>query len=130
MNILLKYWKKMHVVAKMMLLIVFAILIHMVFFRQSRMENMKNIGTPVSATYYYMTNCGHCKTFTPQWDAFVKAYKGPIKLKKVEMNDAGDDLKKYNINGFPTVLIIDENGKTQTYDGPRTEAGLMSYFSN
>ena len=120
----------MHVVAKMMLLIVFAILIHMVFFRQSRMENMKNIGTPVSATYYYMTNCGHCKTFTPQWDAFVKAYKGPIKLKKVEMNDAGDDLKKYNINGFPTVLIIDENGKTQTYDGPRTESGLMAYFSN
>ena len=46
------------------------------------------------------------------------------------MNDAGDDLKKYNINGFPTVLIIDENGKTQTYDGPRTESGLMAYFSN
>ena len=127
MTPLLKSWNKLHIFAKIMILIVIVVLIHFMFFRQTQMENF---GNPTSCTYYYMTNCGHCKTFTPQWDAFVKAYNGPVKLKKVEMNDAGNDLKKYNINGFPTVLIIDENGETQTYDGPRTESGLMAYFSN
>ena len=58
-------------------------------------------GNPTSCTYYYMTNCGHCKSFTPQWDAFVAQYNGPVKMKKVEMNDAGSDLQKYKINGFP-----------------------------
>ena len=76
-----------------------------------------------------MTNCGHCKRFTPEWDKFVSSYKGPVKMRKVEMNDAGDDLNKYNINGFPTVLVIDENGETKNYEGPRTKDGLMSFFS-
>jgi len=123
----MKYWNNMHIVAKFILLIVVAVLIHMMFFRQTYVENF---GNPASCTYYYMTNCGHCKSFTPEWDAFVAKYKGPVKMKKVEMNDAGSDLQKYKIDGFPTVLIIDENGDTETYDGPRTTDGLMSYFSS
>ena len=133
MKLLVKYWKKTPVVVKMVFLLVSAVLLHMTFFRQSGRESFGNgqtcSGNPKSCTYYYMTNCGHCKRFTPDWDAFVKSYKGPVILKKVEMNDAGDDLKKYNINGFPTVLIIDENGDSQVYDGPRTVDGLMSCLS-
>jgi thioredoxin domain-containing protein 5 len=75
-----------------------------------------------------MTNCGHCKTFTPEWDKFVQNYTGNIKFKKVEMNQAGKDIKKYNIKGFPTVLIMDDSGETKEYDGPRTSDGLKKYF--
>ncbi len=127
MSLIMQYWNKTHIVAKFILLIVVAVLIHMMFFRQTYAENF---GNPTSCTYYYMTNCGHCKSFTPEWDSFVAEYNGPVKMKKVEMNDAGSDLQKYKIDGFPTVLIIDENGDTETYDGPRTSAGLKSYFSS
>ena len=91
---------------------------------------MENFGNPTSCTYYYMTNCGHCKTFTPEWDKFVQNYTGKIVFKKVEMNQAGKDIEKYNIKGFPTVLIMDEAGETKEYDGPRTSDGLKKYFEN
>ena len=35
------------------------------------------------------------------------------------MNDAASDVEKYNIKGFPTVLLIDDQGETKEYDGPR-----------
>ena len=45
------------------------------------------------------------------------------------MNDAKDDMEKYNIKGFPTILAIDEQGETQTFEGPRTKDGLMKFLS-
>ena len=126
MNFLLKYWKKCSPLVKMGLIFALAICIHMLVVRNS----VENFGNPKSCTYYYMTNCGHCKTFTPIWDSFVQSYTGPIKLRKVEMNDAKDDIEKYNINGFPTILAIDEQGETKSFDGPRTKDGLTKFLSN
>jgi len=45
------------------------------------------------------------------------------------MNDAGDDLEKYNVKGFPSVIMIDEEGSVKEYDGPRTSDGLNNFFS-
>ena len=65
-----------------------------------------------------------------EWEKFEKNYNGPVKLNKKEMNDAGPELKKYNVNAFPTIIIIDENDDYTQYDGPRTSEGLLKYFSN
>ena len=64
---------------------------------------------PTKAHYYYMDGCGHCKDFSPIWDEFTKSYKGKVKFQKINMKDAEEDLKKYDIDGFPTVVIIDNN---------------------
>jgi len=110
--------------------IVFAIIIIIVIYFASNFSiNVENFGNPASCTYYYMNNCGHCKTFTPEWDKFVKTYTGPVTLKKVEASEAGDDLKKYNIQGFPTVLFLDDAGNSKTYEGPRTSEGLNNFIS-
>jgi thiol-disulfide isomerase/thioredoxin len=120
-------WKKASTVKRAIVILYFIGVIYYIFFRNSSI--MENFGNPVSCTYYYMTNCGHCKTFTPEWDKFVQTYTGnDIKFKKVEMNQAGKDIEKYNIKGFPTVLIMDEAGETKEYDGPRTSDGLKKYF--
>jgi len=108
------------------LIFALAICIHMLVVRNT----VENFGNPKSCTYYYMTNCGHCKTFTPIWDSFAQSYTGPIKLRKVEMNDAKDDIEKYNIKGFPTILAIDEQGETNKFDVHRTKDGLTKYLSN
>jgi len=126
MNFLLKYWKKCSPLVKLSLVFTLAICIHMLVVR----NNVENFGNPKSCTYYYMNNCGHCKTFTPIWDSFAQSYTGPIKLRKIEMNDAKDDIEKYNIKGFPTILAIDEQGETKTFDGPRTKDGLTKFLSN
>lgn len=128
MNFVTSMWKKASVLKKSIVLLYFVGVIYYIFFRNSSI--MESFGNPTSCTYYYMTNCGHCKTFTPEWDKFVQNYTGNIKFTKVEMNQAGKDIEKYNIKGFPTVLIMDDAGETKEYDGPRTSDGLKKYFEN
>ena len=84
-------------------------------FTFSYLENLEN---PTSAIYFHMNGCGHCKNFTPVWDSFVNNYKGPVKCKKMERAEAGDSLlKKYKVEGFPTVIKIDEAGNYETFNG-------------
>ena len=128
MNFITSMWKKASVLKKSIVVLYFVGVIYYIFFRNTSI--MENFGNPTSCTYYYMTNCGHCKTFTPEWDKFVQNYTGKIVFKKVEMNQAGKDIEKYNIKGFPTVLIMDEAGETKEYYGPRTSDGLKKYFEN
>ena len=128
MNKILKMWNKLPVLFKVCIVFVIIIIIRFIFMYSG--SGVENFGNPSSCTYYYMTNCGHCKTFTPEWDKFVQNYTGKIVFKKVEMNQAGKDIEKYNIKGFPTVLIMDEAGETKEYDGPRTSDGLKKYFEN
>ena len=84
--------------------------------------------SPAKVNYYYMDGCGHCEKFSPVWDEFTKSYNGSTQLKKINMKDAGNDLEKYKVDGFPTVVIIDENGKHEHYNGDRTLAALQSRF--
>lgn len=128
MNFVTSMWKKSSTLKKSIIVLYFVGVIYYIFFRNSSI--MESFGNPTSCTYYYMTNCGHCKTFTPEWDKFVQNYTGNIKFKKVEMNQAGKDIEKYNIKGFPTVLIMDDAGETKEYDGPRTSDGLKKYFES
>ena len=126
MNKLLKMWNRSSKPIKVVSLIILTFTLHFLFVRQS--SPMENFGNPATLTYYYMENCGHCKRFAPEWDTFVQNYTGQVKLRKVEMNEAGGDLEKYNINGFPTILAVDENGDKKDYDGPRTSEGLTNFL--
>ena len=123
---LLKMWNRSSKPIKVVSLIILTFTLHFLFVRQS--SPLENFGNPATLTYYYMENCGHCKRFAPEWDTFVQNYTGQVKLRKVEMNEAGGDLEKYNINGFPTILAVDENGDKKDYDGPRTSEGLTKFL--
>ena len=77
---------------------------------------------------FHMNGCGHCKKFSPIWDDFSSNYKGSLKLKKLEREEAGDDmLKKYEVQGFPTILLLDEQGNKKEFQGDRTISGLESF---
>ena len=38
--------------------------------------------------------------------------------------------KKYDVSGFPTILLLKDGNKVNTYNGDRTKDGLMSFLSN
>lgn len=131
MNKLLRIWNKLSFLVKLLIIIIIVVVIRYLYLGYLlRSTITENFGNPVSCTYYYMNNCGHCKRFTPEWDDFVQSYTGNIKLRKVEASDAGDDLQKYNIKGFPTVLLIDDAGETKEFNGPRTSDGLKTFLQN
>jgi len=76
----------------------------------------------------HMNGCGHCEKLMPEWKNFVANNDTNIKPRDVEMNEDPDLIKKYNVKGFPTILLLGENGKKlDTYDGPRTSDGLLNY---
>jgi len=92
----------------------------------SSLENFQN---PKKLVYFHMTSCGHCKKFTPEWDKFASGYNGPLEIKKVERAEAGDDLEKYKIQGFPSILLIDGQDNIKEFDGDRTSSGLEKFVS-
>ena len=63
-------------------------------------------------------------------DKFAASYNGPIEIKKVERKEAGDALEKYKIQGFPSILLIDEQDNTKEFEGDRTVTGLEKFVSS
>ena len=74
---------------------------------------------------YHMTGCGHCKAMMPEWDKFEKEVGD--KAEKVEASESRAQ-NKDGIEGFPTIVLEDSNGKTlKTFDGERTVAGFKKF---
>ena len=115
------------------ILLIFVIrwLIKVILYSNFASTYLENFGTPKSLIYFHMEECGHCKKFTPEWEKFVQGYKGDLKIQKLERKEAGEGmLQKYKIQGFPTVLLIDENGQKKAYEGERTSSGLKQFIGS
>ena len=113
-----------------LLIITIRYLLHLVIYSNYLSSYLEHFGNPKELVYFHMNGCGHCKRFTPVWDEFAGKYNGELKLKKLERNEAGDLLDKYEIKGFPTVLLLDEQGNKKEFQGDRSVTGLESFISN
>tara|TARA_B110000238_G_scaffold200532_1_gene250991 strand:+ start:856 stop:1248 length:393 start_codon:yes stop_codon:yes gene_type:complete len=71
--------------------------------------------------------CGHCKTFKPVINAF-KENNPDINVKIHEDNKEMN--QQYNVEGFPTVKLVKENGEIVDFNGPRTDAGLLDFWNS
>jgi thiol-disulfide isomerase/thioredoxin len=77
--------------------------------------------------------CGHCKKAAPE---FQRLAAGPLALSggrsaTVKVLDADADkeeMKKYNVRGFPTILIINGSDTTE-YPGERTYDGVLEFLN-
>lgn len=79
---------------------------------------------------FYADWCGHCKKFKPIWDDMSN---GNDKLLKIDLG--GDDpnnaaiMDKYNVDGFPTVALLNNGNLEQTYNGERSKEALSNFIS-
>ena len=78
---------------------------------------------------FYAEWCGHCKTLKPIWDDTAKIANAKEKrMLKVDVGGESDEekalLKKYNIDGFPTVMIF-QSGNGKPYEGEKTKDTLL-----
>lgn len=79
--------------------------------------------------------CGHCKKAVPEFNKLLSA--SPITLKDgtkatVKILDADKDkseISKYNVKGYPTVLVVD-GGQTTEYPGERTASGIIEFLNS
>ena len=78
--------------------------------------------------------CGHCKKAAPEFQKLLAA--SPITLKDgskvvVKILDADKDkqeMAKFNVKGFPSILIVDKDSTTE-YPGERTQSAIMDYLN-
>jgi len=93
-------------------------------------ENFENEKSK-KLVYFYMKGCGHCEKFSPIWDEFSNNNKSSIKTYKLERTLAGDKINKYDVKGFPTILLLGENNeKIKEYDGDRTVDSLTQFVNS
>jgi protein disulfide-isomerase A1 len=96
----------------------------------SLLEDVKNKKVLV---LFYNNNCGHCKELKPEWDKAEA--KMSDKMVAIDVTNASDEAiktitTKFNINSYPTMLVLDNGNKTDSYEGERTESALVSYVQS
>lgn len=113
----------------LVLFILYLINKHVLPMLNLNIENFENDNSK-KLVYFYMDGCGHCNNFTPIWDEFCEHNDSNITTHKIERSNAKDKLEKYNINGFPTVLLLSENNdKIKEFNEERTVEGLQNFVN-
>jgi len=94
------------------------------------LSQIKPSADNVTLLFIYHDKCGHCHSFNPTWNKLYNKYHGKkINSKNVSCYRIGNDTNEglwnsvstqYKVNGFPTIMTIDQNGATE-YSGPRNE---------
>lgn len=115
------------------LCILLILLVLLRFYNNRTMEGFE--GASKSVVICKADWCGHCKKAAPEFSKLLAA--SPITLKDgskatVKILDADKDkseVAKYNVKGFPSVLIVDA-GQTTEYPGERTASGIMEFLNS
>ena len=92
-----------------------------------------NVATSSSGNqilFVYADWCGHCQAFKPEWNKFEKICKeGGNTCRAINGDENPDLAKKYNIEGYPTILKCDKNGnKIEEYGGQRSADALVEFL--
>jgi thiol-disulfide isomerase/thioredoxin len=96
------------------------------------MANLEN-QEPIKVYNFNTEWCGYSRKFQPIWEDFADNVKNNMNIKAIDVkcdNDQNKDLcNKYNIQGFPTVIIV-KNNQPHEYSGNRTVDDLINTINN
>lgn len=90
-----------------------------------RDEILKHDG--VAIVEFYAPWCGHCKSFTPEYESAAGILKGVVKVAALDATANEKTAQTYGIKGFPTVKVFGADKKNPVdYQGQRTSDGVVS----
>ena len=72
--------------------------------------------------------CGHCKAFKSTWEQ-LPANIPNVNFKILDSESNPDEIKKYNIKGYPTI-ILETGDKKIEYNGSRTVKDIKQFVEN
>uniref|UniRef100_A0A6C0KMK1 Thioredoxin domain-containing protein n=1 Tax=viral metagenome TaxID=1070528 RepID=A0A6C0KMK1_9ZZZZ len=107
---------------------------------ESSPQNLESdVASQKSMVLFYADWCGHCKKFMPEWNKLSSLWNDKsdknVKMMKVNCGNASEDktqadiMEKYNIKGYPTILVF-ENGTATEYSGGRKSSELEEYLNS
>ncbi|KAJ0053397.1 hypothetical protein Pint_01937 [Pistacia integerrima] len=72
--------------------------------------------------------CGHCKKLAPEWKKAARNLKGKVKLGHVDCESEKSLMSKFNVQGFPTILVFGADKDSPIpYEGARTASAIESF---
>ncbi|KAI3440912.1 Protein disulfide-isomerase [Psidium guajava] len=72
--------------------------------------------------------CGHCKKLAPEWKKAANNLKGKVKLGHVDCDAEKSLMSRYNVQGFPTILVFGSDKDSPIpYEGARTASAIESF---
>jgi len=84
-------------------------------------KNYFNDGETYTFLKIYHPSCGYCNQMKGEWEKVQEKYNNRKDLKVVSFHkDCNDNRyfnKRFEILGVPSILLLDENGNSQDYNG-------------
>ncbi|KAF1889425.1 hypothetical protein Lal_00024750 [Lupinus albus] len=72
--------------------------------------------------------CGHCKKLAPEWKKAANSLQGKVKLGHVDCDAEKSLMSRFNVQGFPTILVFGADKDTPIpYEGARTASAIESF---
>ena len=89
----------------------------------------KDVSGGKKLVWFYADWCGHCKRMKKEWDTASNKVNG--KMVKIDLGDDNSETQKitekYNIKGFPTILLLHNGEKQDEYNNERTAEAFEAY---
>ena len=85
-------------------------------------ENFNDeIKNGVKLIEFHTTWCGYCKKQQPELEAMDKVWVG-----QVDADNAPSIAAKFNVNSFPTFLIMKDGQEVERFSGMRKKEDIMA----
>lgn len=85
--------------------------------------------TDVVMVKFYAPWCGHCKALQPEYEEAAKLIGDVATLAEVDCTQEHDLAQKYNVTGYPTVIIFHKGEVVERYGGPRKASDIAKYIT-
>ena len=79
---------------------------------------------------FYAPWCGHCKALVPIWEKLGETFKADKKTVIAKYDMTANDLPagaKFEVRGFPTIVLFKDGGEHTIYSGDRTEDAIAEF---
>ena len=64
----------------------------------------------------------------PEWDKFQKTFKKPgLTVNKIEKDQNPKAMQALDIQGFPSIMLLNNGKKVKDYEGERTVAAFTAF---
>lgn len=74
--------------------------------------------------------CPPCRVLTPVLEKVTHALQGEVQLAKVEVDDNMRLAGRYQLRGFPTVILFVRGAEAGRFSGARTEQQVRAFLSD
>ena len=88
-------------------------------------------GNALTLVKFFAPWCGHCKELAPEFEKAAAAAAAELEkvvLAEVDATEERELAGKYDVEGYPTLLLFTPDGEYRTYSGERTAEALLDYL--